>query len=130
MSLADTRTALAAALEDLSANVYPYPPAVVIPPAIVLVPADNYVEVATIGSSGARVIQRFRVTCAVAPIDNPATLDGLEQLMAEVLMAMPAGVGFDSGFTRPQMTSVGPSDLLTSDLTVSVMTTLTPESEQ
>lgn len=130
MSLSDTRLALATELQNSGANVYAYPPAVVIPPAIVIVPADDYVSVGTIGPSSARVAQKFRVTCAVAAIDNPATLEGLENLIEATLFAMPSSVGYDGGFTRPMLTTVGPSDLLTSELTVAVMTTLTPEMEQ
>lgn len=127
MSLSAARETIATALATTTANVYSFPPAVVIPPAILIVPGDSYVEVATIGTTGARVRQTFRVTLAVAPIDNEATLDGIEDLMTDVLFAMPTSVGYLGGFSRPQMMSVGPSDLLCSDLTIQVMTGLEPE---
>lgn len=127
MSLADTRQQLAATLANAGANVYSFPPAVVIPPAIIVLPSDDYVEVATIGSNGARVRQNFRITLAVAPIDNESALDGIEQLMTDVLFALPSSVGYQGGFSRPQMLTVGSSELLASDLTVQVMTGLAPE---
>lgn len=130
MSLADARAAIADALADTTANVYAYPPAVVMPPAILMVPGDTYVEPVTIGANGIRARQRLQLTLAVAPIDNPATLDGIENLMGEVLLALPTSIAYEGGFSRPVMSQVGPSDLLTSDLTITVVTTIeAPEPE-
>lgn len=127
MSLAATRHAIAEALESTTANVYDFPPAVVIPPALIVMPGDTYVEVVTVGNNGSRVRQTLRITLAVANIDNEATLDGIEQLMADVLFALPSGVGYVGGFSRPQMLTVGSTELLASDLTIQVMTGLEPE---
>lgn len=124
MSLAEARADLVEALGDIEANVYAFPPAVVIPPAVVLLPGDDYVEVARIGAT-TLVRQRFRITAAIAPLDNEAALDQIEQLITDILTELPATVGFETGFSSPRMSQIGPSDLLTSDMTITVMTDIT-----
>ena len=126
MTIADARTALAGDLEGIAANIYPYPPAVVSPPAIILVPDEPYLELVGIGRSETNVRVRIRLTCAVAQLDSQAQLDQLEQLVVAVFEALPDGATVSEA-SRPATTSVGPSDLLTTDHTVEVVTTITQE---
>jgi hypothetical protein len=122
MSIKAVREALATALDGAinNASVYSYPPPMVPTPAVIVVPDEPYLEPITIGST-LRLRVRFLVTCAVAGLDNPAALDQLEELCLDVLGALPAGAVPDS-FSRPRMQQIGPTDLLTSDMTVEIVT--------
>jgi hypothetical protein len=121
MSIADARRTLADAFDQVAANVYAYPPQVVVPPAVVIVPDEPYLELVSIGSN-VRIRSRHRLTVAVQAIDNQATLELLENLCVAVYANLPTGVTAGE-FSRPQTQQVGPSDLLVSDVTVEVITT-------
>jgi hypothetical protein len=122
-SIADVRDELATALEGSGHTVYAYPPPTVIPPAVVIVPAQPYLDPETIGSAGTRFAIRFELICAVAAIDNQAQLDNLEQLTVAVIQSLPNGVAVDA-IDRPTVEQVGPSNLLTTRVPVTVRATL------
>lgn len=114
----NVRGTLATALAGVVASVYSSVPEAVIPPAVVIVPDAPYLEPTTIGKSTVRVKVNFIVTAAVAYNSNAGALDNLEQLIISILAAMP--VGYVVGdVQRPSITSVGASNLLVADLSVS-----------
>jgi hypothetical protein len=114
----NVRGTLATALAGVVASVYSSVPEAVIPPAVVIVPDAPYLEPTTIGKSTVRVKINFIVTAAVAYNSNAGALDNLEQLIISILAAMP--VGYVVGdVQRPSITSVGASNLLVADLSVS-----------
>jgi len=114
----NVRGTLATALAGVVASVYSSVPEAVIPPAVVIVPDAPYLETNLIGKSSVRVKVNFIVTAAVAYNSNAGALDNLEQLIISILAAMP--VGYVVGdVQRPSITSVGASNLLVADLSVS-----------
>jgi len=123
-SIAETRSALAAAFSALSANVYPSVPESPIPPAIVVVPDSPYMEVVLIGKSKTQVKLNFAITAIVASNSNAGSLDNLEQLIIGILAAMPAGyvVGV---IEKPTVLEVGQSPMLVADINVSTYYTQT-----
>lgn len=114
---ADVRATLATALEGVAASVYSSVPETIIPPAVVIVPSSPYLE-PTLISSAIQVKINFDVTAAVAYNNNAAALDNLEQLIISILGAMPSGYVVGD-VQRPVITSVGASNLLTADVSVS-----------
>jgi hypothetical protein len=120
---ADVRGTLATALSGVEASVYPSVPETVIPPAVVIIPSAPYLESVLIGSS-IKVKINFDVTAAVAYNNNAGALDNLEQLIISILGAMPSGYVVGD-VTRPSITSVGASTLLSADLSVSTYYTQT-----
>jgi len=120
---ADVRATLATALSGVTASVYSSVPETVIPPAVVIVPSSPYLEPTLIGSA-IQVKVNFDVTAAVAYNNNAAALDNLEQLMISILGAMPSGYVVGD-VQRPVITSVGASNLLTADVSVSTYYTQT-----
>jgi hypothetical protein len=119
----DVRGALATALAGVEASVYSSVPETVIPPAVVIVPSSPYLESTLIGSS-IKVKINFDVTAAVAYNNNAGALDNLEQLVISILGAMPSGYVVGD-VSRPSITSVGASTLLSADLSVSTYYTQT-----
>lgn len=114
----NVRGTLATALSGVVASVYSSVPEAVIPPAVVIVPDSPYLETSIIGKSQVRVKINFVVTAAVAYNSNAGALDNLEKLIISILAVMPSGYVVGD-VQRPTITSVGASNLLVADLSVS-----------
>ena len=114
----DVRDVLAAALAGVAASVYPAVPEALIPPACVIVPDSPWMESTLIGNSLVKVKLNFVITAAVAYNNNAGALDGLEKLIISILGAMPSGYVVGD-VSIPSVTSVGSSNLLVADLSVS-----------
>lgn len=120
----DVRGALATALTTSLASVYTSVPETVIPPAVVIVPDSPYLETTTIGKNVTRVKINMTVSAAVAYNNNAGALDQLEVLIIALIGLMP--VGYVVGdVSRPTIISVGASNLLSADLSVSTYYTQT-----
>lgn len=114
----DIRGALATALATPLASVYTSVPETVIPPAVVIVPDSPYLESNIIGKDQVRVKINMTVSAAVAYNNNAGALDQLEVLIITLIGLMP--VGYTVGdVSRPSIISVGASNLLSADLSVS-----------
>lgn len=124
MNLKTLRQTLATALEDagIDYSTSAFPPPVVIPPTVVIVPGNPWIAPITIGTPSApRVQVSFRLTCIVANLDNQGSLDQLENLVFAVLDNIPAG--WEVGdVSPPSVETIGPSDLLVSDVQVTTIT--------
>ena len=120
----DVRDVLKTALSGISASVYSSPPEAVIPPACVIVPDAPYLETVTVGSGAIRVKINFVITAAVAYNNTAGALDGLEKLIISILTALPFGYVVGD-VQRPTIQSVGASNLLIADLSVSTFYTQT-----
>ena len=115
---ADVRGTLATALATSLASVYTSVPETVIPPAVVIVPDSPYLESNIIGKDQVRVKINMTVSAAVAYNNNAGALDQLEVLIITLIGLMP--VGYIVGdVSRPTIISVGASNLLSADLSVS-----------
>jgi len=121
---ADVRGTLATALATPLASVYTSVPESVIPPAVVIVPDSPYLESTTIGRNVTRVKINMTVSAAVAYNSNAGALDQLEVLIITLIGLMP--VGYEVGdVSRPTIISVGATNLLSADLSVSTYYTQT-----
>ena len=121
---ANVRGTLATALATPLTSVYTSVPETVIPPAVVIVPDSPYLESTTIGKNVTRVKINMTVSAAVAYNNNAGALDQLEVLIITLIGLMP--VGYEVGdVSRPTIISVGASNLLSADLSVSTYYTQT-----
>lgn len=116
----DVRGAIKTALASVSANIYDHAPEAPIVPAVVVVPDSPYMELETIGKSPVRVKLNYTITAAVAYLSNPASLDNLEKLVISILGALNAAKYELSTVERPSITTVGTTNLLVSDIRLSV----------
>ena len=108
------------ALASVAANVYDHVPEAPIVPAVVIVPDSPYMEIETIGKSKVMVKLNYTITACVAYLSNPASLDNLEKLVISILGALTAS-GYElSTVERPSVTQVGTTNLLVSDIRLSV----------
>lgn len=123
MSLTSARTGLMAAFSGIQAVVYEDVPSAPIPPFIACSPGDDWVQPRFIAGTSSPMVA-FDIICAVANNDNSAALVNLESLVEDVLQALPNGTVIRTAFQRPNLTQVGPANLLVSNMTVEVSTTL------
>jgi hypothetical protein len=117
---ADVRGAIKTALASVTANVYDTVPEAPIVPAVMVIPDSPYMEIETIGKSPVRVNLNYTITAAVAYFSNPASLDNLEKLVISILGALNASKYELSTVERPSVTQVGTTNLLVSDIRLSV----------
>jgi hypothetical protein len=113
----EDRKAIIDELETLPANVYWYPPEVVIAPAVIIVPDDPYIEPFVYGRNSYRL--SFNVTIAVSSEDNQTALNLIEELAIGIYEAALSGwaVGNTSA---PRTINLGQSELLASELQLTI----------
>ena len=116
----DIRGGIKTALASVTANVYDHVPEAPIVPAVVIVPDSPYMELELISKSVTRVRINYTITACVAYLSNPASLDNLEQLIISILGALNASKYELSIVERPSVTQVGTTNLLVSDIRLSV----------
>ena len=116
----DVRGAIKTALAGVTASVYDHVPESPIAPCVVIVPDSPYMENETIGKSNVRVKLNYRITACVAYISNPASLDNWEKLVISILGALSASKYELSTVEGPSVTQVGSSNMLVSDIRLSV----------
>jgi hypothetical protein len=114
------RESLADALTGIGANVYEYPPEMVGTPAVVVVVDDPMAEPLVIGSR-LRFAANYKLMVCVAPMTNLGSLEAVEELVIEVLGALPANV-LVGPVAAPIVTQVGQSDLVVCEIPVQVQT--------
>jgi len=112
------RTPLQAALSSIAASVYNGIPETLTSPSICLIPDAPYLESLLINGATTKVKVNLTVTGVVAYMNNAAALDNLEQLMINIIQAMPAGYEVGN-VNQPQPLEVGAGKYLTADLQVS-----------
>jgi hypothetical protein len=122
--LDDVRDPLRTALLGVAASVYSSVPEAVIPPACIILYDSPMMESTLIGKTAVKVKLNFLVTAAVAYNSNSGSLDNLEKLIIEILGAIPSGYVVGD-VQRPSITSVGASNLLVADLSISTYYTQT-----
>jgi len=116
----DVRGAIKTALAGVTANVYDTVPEAPIVPAVMVIPDSPYMELETIGRANVRVKLNYTITAAVAYLSNPASLDNLEKLTISILSALSASKYELSTVERPSVVQVGTTNLLASDIRLSV----------
>jgi hypothetical protein len=122
--LATLRGDLATALESVGAVVaFAYPKEQPANSALVLVPSNPYITPVAIGGLSNRLNVRFDITAVVGAADTQAALANIENLMLGVLNVLPAGIAIVSPWSGPLPEDIGPSKMITSQLTVELVTT-------
>ena len=116
----DVRGAIKTALAGVTANVYSEVPEAPIVPAVMVIPDSPYMELESIGKAAVRVKLNYTITAAVAYLSNPASLDNLEKLVISILSALSASKYELSTVERPSVAQVGTTNLLVSDIRLSV----------
>jgi len=114
----EVRAPLATALQGVTASVYQSPPETLIAPACVILADSPYLESTLINGAVTKVKINFVISAVVAYNNNAGALDGLEQLVIQILGAMPAGYVVGN-VERPAIMNVGTGSFLMADISVS-----------
>ena len=119
------RASLAAALNNPNVwNTYSFPPATITANSVIVSPADPYITPTNNDYANISPMASFRIICNVPLYDNQGNLQGIEEMVCAVfqkLAASPIVMNIGS-VSAPSVLSVQSGDLLTTDITISILT--------
>ena len=119
------RGTLATALTNAGVwSVFSYPPATLLANSVVVTPSDPYLVPSNNTQITLSPMANFRILMAVPAFDNQGNLRGMEDFIVAVVTKLAASslVLNISSVSAPAITSAASGDLLTSEITVSILT--------
>jgi len=119
------RGTLATALTNAGVwSVFSYPPATLLANSVVITPSDPYLVPSNNTQITLSPLANFRILMAVPALDNQGNLKGMEDFIVAVVTKLAASslVMNISSVSAPAITSAASGDLLTSEITVSILT--------
>jgi hypothetical protein len=105
-------------------SVFSYPPATLLANSVVVTPSDPYLVPSNNTQITLSPLANFRILMAVPAFDNQGNLKGMEDFIVAVVTKLAAStlVMNISSVSAPAITSAASGDLLTSEITVSILT--------
>jgi len=105
-------------------SVFSYPPATLLANSVVITPGDPYIVPTNNDHITLAPLANFRILMAVPALDNQGNLKGMEDFIVSVVTKLAASslVLNISSVSAPAITSAASGDLLTSEITVSILT--------
>lgn len=105
-------------------NIFSYPPATLIPNSIVITPGDPYLVPSNNDYTSISPLANFKLLICVPALDNQGNLQGIEDFIVAVVQKLNASALQlnISSVSAPAIASVASGDLLTSEITVSILT--------
>jgi len=119
------RGTLATALANAGVwSTFSFPPATLLANSVVITPGDPYLVPSNNTQITLSPLANFRILMAVPALDNQGNLKGMEDFIVAVVTKL-AGSSLVMNITSvsaPAITSAASGDLLTSEITVSILT--------
>ena len=105
-------------------SVFAYPPATLLANSVVITPGDPYIVPTNNDQITLAPLANFRILMAVPALDNQGNLKGMEDFIVAVVTKLAASslVLNISSVSAPAITNAASGDLLTSEITVSILT--------
>ena len=105
-------------------SVFSFPPATLLANSVVVTPSDPYIVPSNNDHITVLPLANFRILMAVPAFDNQGNLKGMEDFIVAVVTKLAASslVMNISSVSAPAITSAASGDLLTSEITVSILT--------
>jgi hypothetical protein len=105
-------------------SVFAYPPSTLLANSVVITPGDPYIIPTNNDHITLAPLANFRILMAVPALDNQGNLAGMEDFIVAVVTKLAASslVLNISSVSAPAITSAASGDLLTSEITVSILT--------
>ena len=105
-------------------SVFSYPPSTLLANSVVITPGDPYIIPTNNDQISLAPLANFRILMAVPALDNQGNLKGMEDFIVAVVTKLAASslVLNISSVSAPAITSAASGDLLTSEITVSILT--------
>jgi hypothetical protein len=119
------RGTLATALTNAGVwNTFSFPPATLLANSVVVTPGDPYLVPSNNTQITLSPLANFRILMAVPALDNQGNLKGMEDFIVAVVTKLAASslVMNITSVSAPAITSAASGDLLTSEITVSILT--------
>ena len=120
------RASLAAALANTNVwNTYSFPPATITANSVIVSPADPYITPTNNDYANISPMASFRIICNVPLYDNQGNLQGIESMVCAVFQKLAASsiVMNIGAVSAPSVLTVQSGDLLTTDITISILST-------
>jgi hypothetical protein len=105
-------------------SVFSFPPSTLLANSVVVTPSDPYIVPSNNDHITVLPLANFRILMAVPALDNQGNLKGMEDFIVAVVTKLAASslVMNISSVSAPAITSAASGDLLTSEITVSILT--------
>ena len=119
------RTTLATDLANTGVwSTFSFPPATLIPNSVVVTVSDPYIIPSNNDYTSIAPLANFKIMICVPALDNQGNLAGIEDFIVAVVNKLNASslVLNISSVSAPAIASVASGDLLTSEITVSILT--------
>ena len=103
---------------------FAYPPATLLVNSVVITPSDPYIVPSNNDQTGLAPLANFKVLITAPAFDNQGNLAGIEDFIVAVVNKLAASslVLNISSVSAPAITNAASGDLLTSEITVSILT--------
>ena len=105
-------------------STFAYPPATLLVNSVVITPSDPYIVPSNNDQTGLAPLANFKVLITAPAFDNQGNLAGIEDFIVAVVNKLAASslVLNISSVSAPAITNAASGDLLTSEITVSILT--------
>jgi len=105
-------------------NIFSFPPSVIIANSVIIIPADPYLTPSN-NTHNVAPLANFRILMTIPALDNQGNLNGIETMLVAVfnkLMASTLVMNVGT-VSAPSVLTAASGDLLTSDISISILTT-------
>ena len=124
-ALTTLRTTIATALANAGVwQTFAYPPATILANSVIVSPGDPYITPNNNSYSTISPLATFRIIMTVPMFDNQGNLAGIEDTLVAVFTKLAAStlVFNVTNVSAPSVLNVASGDLLTCDLSISILT--------
>ena len=125
VALTTLRTTIATALANAGVwQVFAYPPATPLPFSVIVSPGDPYLTPSNNSYNSISPLATFQIVMTQPLLDNGGNLMGMEEMICGVFNKLSAStLSFNvTGVSAPSVLTIGNADLLTCNLTISILT--------
>ena len=122
------RTTIATALTNAGVwDTFSYPPSNILANSVVVAPSDPYITASNNSYASIAPLVNFKIIMTVPMFDNQGNLAGIESTIVAVFNKLAASsIVFNvSSVSAPSVLSVASGELLTADITISILSTWT-----
>ena len=105
-------------------STFAYPPSTLLANSVVITPSDPYITPSNNEQIGLSPLANFKILITAPAFDNQGNLAGMETFIVAVVTKLAASslVLNISSVSAPAITNAASGDLLTSEITVSILT--------
>ena len=126
VAITTLRTTIATAITNTGVwNTFSYPPATLIANSVCVLPGDPYLAPNNDPYINISPLATFKILMAVPALDNQGNLAGIEDMISGVVTKLTAATNLAlniSSVSAPAIASVASGDLLTAELTITILT--------